>query len=466
MSEKLLMRTLTALVAATLASCTPLLAQWGPSQPATPPSPRSEALLFYDLFNNQTLMFGGNSTNEFWSLSNNTWTQLTPAVLPSPRRRGNFGVDTFSGEVMLYGGQDGVGTTALDDTWLWDGFTWQSLAPTTSPGGLMWHGMAFDAARNVMVVFGGRRNIFNPNEYLNETWEYSRLLNQWTIAAPLNSPAPMLRPAMGYHPAMNRLIAFGGEFGNGTGSGETWTYDGADWTQINSTGVTPPPRMGAQLLANYNRNVAVLFGGRDPVSFNILNDTWEHDGTQWREITNVYGGIYPPRADFAMAHDLTRDRLICFGGKIANNGLRNDTWEYGAHWQPFGMGCPGSAGTPTFTPGSLPNLGQTASADIGNVPPSIPFAFMAVGLSRTQWALGNLPALLDPIGMPGCRSYTSADLLVYVPATNGTATWTWNVPMQSMFLGEAFYLQGITFDPGVNTLGLAVSPAATLVIGN
>jgi hypothetical protein len=202
------------------------------------------------------------------------------------------------------------------------------------------------------------------------------------------------------------------------------------------------------------------------VTLNILNDTWEHDGQQWREVTNVYGGIYPPRADFAMAHDLVQDRLVSFGGKIANQGLRNDTWEYGAQWQPFGLGCPGSAGTPTFLPGTLPRINFTATADIGNVPAGIPFAFMAIGLSRTQWALGNLPALLTPLGMPNCRSYTSADLLVSIPASNGIASWSWTVPGQSMFLGTTFYLQGITFDPGINALGLAVSPAATLVIGN
>ena len=456
----------TALITSTLASCGSLLAQWGPTQPSTPPSPRSEALLAYDLFGNRMLLIGGNFSNEFWSLSNNTWTQLTPAVLPPARRRGNISIDTFNGQIVLYGGQDGISSTALDDTWKWDGTTWQQLQPAVTPGGLMWHGMAFDVLRNVTVAFGGRRNLFNPNEFLDETWEYSAQLNTWTMVFPFTSPERVLRPAMCFHPALNQVICFGGENAQGLGTGDTWTFDGTDWTQVNTTGVTPPPRTGAQFAANYNRNVAVLFGGRDPVTMNILNDTWEHDGTQWREVTNVYGGIYPPRADFAIAHDFTRDRLVSFGGVIANNGLRNDTWEYGAHWQPFGLGCPGSAGTPTFIPGALPQISSTATAEIGNVPAGIPFAFMAIGLSRTQWAFGNLPALLTPFGMPNCRSYTSADLFLSIPASNGIATWSWNVPTQSMLLGTPLYLQGVTFDPGINALNLAVSPAATLVVGN
>jgi hypothetical protein len=453
-------------VAALLAPCTLLQAQWGPVQSATPPSARSEALLAYDLFGSRMLMLGGNFTDEFWSLENNTWTQLTPAVLPTARRRGNIGVDTFNSRILLYGGQDGISNTALDDTWQWDGSVWQQLAPSSTPGGLMWHGMAFDGTRNVTVVFGGRRNLWNPNEYLDETWTYSATLDRWTQVFSVLSPQPVLRPAMCFHPLTGQVITFGGENAMGIGTGETWTFDGSQWTQINTTGVTPPPRTGGQLAANFNRSVAVLFGGRDPVTFEILNDTWEHDGTEWREVSNVYGGIYPPRADFAMAHDLVRDRLVSFGGVLANNGLRNDTWEYGAQWQPFGLGCPGSAGIPTFTPGALPRIGGTATAEIGNVPAGIPFAFMAVGLSRTQWSLGSLPALLSGVGMPNCRTYTSADLLVGIPASNGIATWSWDVPGLSMFLGEVFYLQGITFDPGINPLGLAVSPAATLVIGN
>ena len=457
-------RLATQLLTTTLATCSTVLAQWGPIAAATPPSPRSEALLAYDLFANQILMIGGNFTNEFWSLSNNTWTQLTPATLPPARRRGNIGVDTFSGELLLYGGQDGTSSTAMDDSWLWNGTTWQQLTPTVTPGGLMWHGMAFDSVRSVTVAFGGRRDLWNQNSYLDETWEFSQTLNQWTQVFSAFTPPAATTPALCYHPFLNKIMSFGGKTGASTASDETWVYDGV-WTQINTTGVTPPARSGAQLLANFSRTLVVLVGGRDAMN-NILNDTWEHDGTQWREITNIYGGIYPPRAEMAMAHDLMRDRLVSFGGKVANNGLRNDTWEYGAQWQPFGMGCAGSNGTPTLTPGTPPNIGGVASLQIGNTPLASTFAFVSMGLSRTQWALGNLPALLDGLGMPGCRTYTSADLLVTIPASNGTATWTWNVPAQSILLGEALYMQGVTFDPGLNALGLAVSPAATMVIGN
>lgn len=457
----------TAFAFSTLIATASLVAQWGPLQATSAPAPRSDALLAYDLLNQRTLMFGGNLTNEFWALTGNAWTQLTPAVLPPARRYSQMCSDVFNGQAYLFGGQGNASSaTALDDLWRWDGAAWQQLAPAFAPAGLMWHSMAFDSSRTVLVVFGGRRNIFSQNEYLDETWEYSPATNQWNQGFAPQSPPACLRSTMAFHPILNQVILFGGEDANGNALGETWTYDGANWTQINQTGVTPPARMSGRLVANLTQNLTVLVGGRDPLTFGIFNDTWEHDGTQWREITSVYGGIYPPRAETGVAHDLARNRIISFGGKIANQGLRNDTWEYGAQWLPFGMGCAGSAGTPTFTPGATPTIGMTATAEIGNVPPAIPVAFMAIGLSRTQWALGNLPALLTGFGMPGCRTYTSADLIASVPAQNGIAAWSFAVPQQPVFVGETFHLQGITFDPGINALGLAVSPAATMVIGN
>lgn len=439
------------------------VAQWGQIQTVNPPTERSDPLLFYDLFNTRTLMFGGNVTNEFWSLSGGAWTQLTPAVLPGARRYQAISTDTLTGEVWMYGGQDTSSSNALDETWLWNGSAWQLLAPANSAGGHAFHGMAYDMARGVSVVFGGRRNLFNPNQVLSETWEFAS--GTWTQRFPVTSPPALLDPAVSYHPALGQVMLFGGEDANGQGSDRTWLFDGTDWTEINTTGVRPSPRTQARLVPILSRNIAVLFGGRDAVTFDILNDTWEHDGTSWRQVTNVYGGIYPPRSNFGVAHDLVRDRIVAFGGKTANQALRNDTWEYGAQWQPYGNGCAGSAGVPVFTGVDLPRLGATATATIDNVPPAIPFAFVAVGLSRTQWAFGSLPALLTGFGMPGCRTYTSADLLAYAPATAGVATWSWNVPLQPLFVGEPFYLQGITFDPGINALGLAVSNASTLVIG-
>lgn len=439
-------------------------AQWGPLTTTAAPAARSLPLLAFDLAGLRTLMFGGNGTNEFWSLAGDTWTQLTPGTLPPPRMRANLATNPVTGEILLYGGIGGSSQFSLDDTWQWDGTSWQQLTPVASPGGFARHSMAFDLARQTFVLFGGRNNLWNPNQASSQTWEFAA--GNWTLATPVQSPTGRVDAAMANHPALGMVMLFGGQDATGAANDDTWTYDGTTWTQINTTGPRPPARVGGGLVPVLGRNVCVLFGGRDPVTMQIFNDTWEHDGVQWTQVNNVYGGVYPPRAEFGITHDFVRNRLVLFGGAIANGSLRDDTWEFGAQFLPFGLGCAGSAGTPTLTGGAAPILGTTTTATIGNLPPGSPLALMAVGLSRTQWAFGSLPMLLTNFGMPNCRTYTSVDLLTTVPASGGTATWSWNVPAQSIFLGTTFYLQGVGWDPGVNALGLTMSNAATMVVGS
>lgn len=449
---------------AVLAIATTSVAQWGPIVPPVAPSPRSGALMAFDLLNNRTLLFGGNWSNEFWSYANGVWTQLTPAVLPGPRARANLATNPLTGATVMYGGQGGSHPNSIDETWVFDGTVWSQVTSPVTPGGRVFHAMAYDLGRQVFVLYGGRRDIFNPMQVLGETWEFDGTVWSQSFASP--APPALLDAAMAYHPQLGKVMLFGGTDWNGAAQDGTWTFDGTSWTQVNTTGVRPPARAACQLVPVLGRNVLTLVGGRDPQTLVIHNETWEHDGTNWRKIDNVYGGIYPPRAAFGVAHDIVRDRIVAFGGVQANNALRDDTWEYGAHWQPFGMGCAGTAGVPAFVGGALPRLGGQASATITNVPPAMPFAFLAMGLSRTTWSLGSLPALLTGFGMPGCRTYTSADLFVQVPAAGGTATWSWNVPLQASLVGEVLYLQGVTFDPGANPMGLAVSNAATMVVGN
>ncbi|MBL8752079.1 MAG: hypothetical protein JNK15_02155, partial [Planctomycetes bacterium] len=321
-----------------------LPAQWGPVATGAAPAPRSAPLLAFDLLGPRVLMFGGNGTGEFWSLAGGVWTQLTPAVLPGPRHRSNLATNPVSGEIVLYGGIDGSSQFALDDTWKWDGTVWQSLAPAASPGGFARHAMAYDVARQAVVLFGGRNNLWLTNQASSQTWEFAA--GTWTLANPVQSPSGRVDAALAFHPGLNTVLLFGGQDSSGNANDDTWTYDGTTWTQVATAGPRPAARVGAGLVPVLGRGICVLFGGRDPVTLQIFNDTWEFDGSVWTQVANVYGGVYPPRAEFGITHDFVRDRLVTFGGVIANGSLRDDTWEYGAQWTPFGLGCPGSAGVP------------------------------------------------------------------------------------------------------------------------
>jgi hypothetical protein len=208
----------------------------------------------------------------------------------------------------------------------------------------------------------------------------------------------------------------------------------------------------------------VLFGGLDPSGVGILNDTWAFDGTTWREIPGQVSGIHPPRAEGAMTIDSSRGRLVYFGGRTANTAVLDETWEYGAQVSLFGLGCAGSNGTPHLDAAQRPIFGTTFAVDLSNLPAN-PVAMLALGLSRTTWAFGALPTLLTSFGMPGCRAYTSSEVLQLVPVSAGLAQWTLPIPAQEQLLGVHLYMQGLAIDPGVNSAGLTVSNAVAAVIG-
>jgi hypothetical protein len=70
-------------------------------------------------------------------------------------------------------------------------------------------------------------------------------------------------------------------------------------------------------------------------------------------------------------------------------------------------------------PGNLPNAPNVGMQSLGtagvrvhvsSAPPNVP-AVLLLGLSTTQWYGVQLPAALDPLGIPGCALRTSIDLM-------------------------------------------------------
>lgn len=83
--------------------------------------------------------------------------------------------------------------------------------------------MAFDSARGVAVLFGGSSRI----GYLGETWEWNGV--DWTLR-PVTDPSPRDNHAMAYDSARGRVILYGG-YAGGTSYSDTW--------ELNET-CTPP----------------------------------------------------------------------------------------------------------------------------------------------------------------------------------------------------------------------------------
>src|SRR5262249_28918408 len=147
----------------------------------------------------------GVATNDMWRWNGTAWAKLNP-TLPPFRELHAMAYDAARHVVVLFGGAGGGAMGYLADTWTWDGFTWSQRFPPNAPAPRREHHMAFDAKRGNVVLFGGYDSSVR---LLNDTWTWDG--TTWTNATP-QSPAPSPQPrtdgALAYDPHRERVVLF------------------------------------------------------------------------------------------------------------------------------------------------------------------------------------------------------------------------------------------------------------------
>lgn len=270
-------------------------------------------------------------------------------------------------QVVLLGGASACGTTVLDDRrlWGWDGARWSVLAeggPSAREDPLL----AYDAKRAVLVLYGGR----NGPRVHEDTWEWDG--TAWREISAGTRPGPLEHAAMAFDAARERVVLVGGGFRAPPDlNGATWEWDGKEWQRSQATG--PRARVGPAMTRDGKDGRAVLFGGFDPDA-GSFRDLWRWEEGRWRELahdapvtteghcvagtsdalvvlglapddatpdgpflsmrfadgtwTQVPGAAPPWRVGGALAHDRRRDALVLFGGHdpTAHRTL-SDLWE-------------------------------------------------------------------------------------------------------------------------------------------
>ncbi len=197
---------------------------------------------------------------------------------------------------------------------------WQSTPAT--PAALARYGaaMAYDEAREVIVLFGGAAlGADGKPVYNNDTWLYDG--KTWRLAQPANPPTPRAHHAMVYDPARRVTMLFGGSITEGaTGMDDTYVWDGERWSPAN-VAPRPAPRSKHALAFDAERRVVVLYG--DPEQ----RDTWEWDGSRW---SMLQAKSYPRyRTTPGLAYSPLDHRVVLFGG----SGRDGTAWTWdGKAW--------------------------------------------------------------------------------------------------------------------------------------
>ncbi len=400
-----------------------------PAAPPSAPSPRRGHTLAYDPTRSAVVLFGGymgaDFNNETWEWSGSGgggWTRRTVGA-PAARFQHGMVFDTARGVGVLFGG------STVDfyngETWEWNSAgsgAWTMRVPG-GPISRFNHGMTYDAARAVGVLFGG----IARSEDTDETWEWNmgggpNGQGAWTRRTPSgSSPSPRDDHAMVYDAARAVTLLFGGIRNNGITNGETWQWDGAGagtWTQRPVSG--PSPRYGHDMVYDAARAVVVLFGGGS-ISFTRNNETWEWDGNAWTMRTSTGPS---PRERHAMAYDSARAVTVLFGGYTSSGVLSDETWEWdGNAWRVRKVGAAPAA-----------RYGHTMSYDsaravtvlfsgltTGNIRSNETWEFNGAGEGAWTLRLTNGPAPRNASAMIYDAAHGATVLFGGLP--NGGETW-------------------------------------------
>ncbi|MBL8727526.1 MAG: hypothetical protein JNM25_03775 [Planctomycetes bacterium] len=446
-----------------------LPAQWTPMSPASQPAARAGHAMAAHPFVDAALLFGGaggfNTYNDTWRYDGTTWTQLFPATSPSYKFYTGLAYDLVRGVHVLYGGNATYTSQGVDETWEFDGATWTQRFPATNPGRLGGHAMVYDLGRNRVVLYGGIKTV-GPIVDSNETWEYDGV--DWVNRAPATNPGRLEHHSMCYHYGVGKTILFGGVNANPSTpptnvyNDKTWAYDGFTntWTELTVTGARPNKRERATLAYDAVRDVCVLTGGLRGGSGQAESGTWELQVTgttgTWTLVDNPATG---GRLNSAMVFLIGERHMVRFGGSNAAGGVQyQETLEWGAQNIAYGSGCPGSNGVPVLSANDAPRLGQSWTVTAANLNPGLNLAVLVFGF--TQLPGIDLGPLLD---MPGCLAFTTPDATVGIAGAGGAASWLW--PSVGGALGDTFYCQAMSYDPGVNGFDFTVSNAILSRLG-
>lgn len=434
-----------------------LCAQWAQITPTTSPSPRRAGAMAFDPTGNRLIAYGGviaspaQILGETWAY-NGTWSQVNTSA---PGRWGHRMVtDTANSRIVCFGGRSPTLGALSNDTTVFSGTTWSALPTANAPSPRFLHGMAYDSARDRVVLFGGR----TTNGASDQTWEFDG--TDWTRITTANSPPPREEMGMVYDSSQNRVVLFGGcDEDTGTVYGDTWIYDGTDWLD-QSPPSSPSPRYRGAMVFDTERNRPVYFGGFDGVVTH--NSTFEFLGGDWIEITTTSAPTNV--TENFHAFDRQREKLVVFGG--FSNVFSSATWEYtgdsGGIFTLFGSSCPIGGVEPVLS-GTSPTLGQTLSLTIDDISGSFG-AVVVLGTSNQTYSGLPLPLDLGVLGLPGCALLVSVDFVEIATAVSDQISYAINVPTQTALLYQSIYVQGLMLDQ--NLMFSGTTAGARALLGN
>jgi hypothetical protein len=448
------------------------------SPPVAGPAPRADHGFAWDDVTGRLMVVDGVAAitgvlpADTWHLGAGGWVAL-PTSFTRPTRRKNHAMasDPTSGGVLLFGGVVNNSPLSVSDvqadTWRYRSPTWTQLSPAASPSARVGHAMA--ATGTGVALFGGAGPGGSP-VYRNDLhlWNGSTWVPQPATGGP---PPARTGAGLAWDAARNRVVMFGGS--NGAPLGDVWEHDGTQWVNRTPGGVAPRPAARAYHGMAYDTDLqrVIVFGGcnnpndgfarcgsvpsPDQTPSFYYDDVWAWDGTAWTALAATTG-LY--RGSFASAWAPPQHRTVAFGGY--------DGWEVQglpAEWDGLWWASFLDTGAPATLSGAMAH-----DASSGRV---VLFGGDAGIVSAQSWewdaqpgrqpavqlTVSTAPASVDPATVEEVRVRAVCGGLFapYAAGSNGSALWGWSTAGGRLGLGGWVRLAGAAGGVSVTTGGLA-----------
>lgn len=248
----------------------------------------------------------------------------------------------------------GAAVASDDRIWIFGGFTsggllgdlaaytpgtdaWAAVTGTAPPTARERHALAWDAANNVLVLFGGQSGVFPMFTHHDQLYLYAPATNAWTQIAKVGAwPAGRKDAAMVWVPHLGKLLMYGGNTGSGTTNrlADLWllTVDApaatASWALLSPGGVAAPAQSSGCVAYDPVGRRLILYGG-ETQDGNDVNTTYQYllDTNAWQ--LDAPTGTTPPGESFAeCAWDPVIGRVVLYGGQSASGAPIGGTHTY------------------------------------------------------------------------------------------------------------------------------------------
>ncbi|MBI5527936.1 MAG: hypothetical protein HY897_16520 [Deltaproteobacteria bacterium] len=253
---------------------------WTRESPATSPDPAFYASAEYDRKNARIVVYGGQGSDKVrfkktWAYDGVDWTPLDlgPDPMTTMEKDACLADNALMGRLFLFGGMfldSSSNKRETDELWWFDGSPWKllSVAIPPTPEARAEHACVYDKKSKKMLVFGGKKG-GDADTLLGDTWVL--VPDRWESPPVTMSPSPRRHARMAYDDARCVSLLAGGKGSGSSISSETWEWSNDDWHQLDPA-VPPAPVLGFGLAYDADRTAFTYHGGYNGIL--LSGDTW------------------------------------------------------------------------------------------------------------------------------------------------------------------------------------------------